>query len=303
MYVNWPDHSEAGFGRDVLLAQHDLSVSDVFTDDGLAHLLDVYPRQSLDIWTFGQESEGLNSSLRGRAPRLDGKGILEAVKRGQIWLNMRRANIDVPELAPIANVIFDTLQDASGRKIRKRDLSVLISSPNVQVHYHLDIPLVALLQMRGEKTLWTYPREEMLAPSDFIEDIVHMKREEELPYRKAFDQKATQFKLKPGMGLTWPQFMPHRVQNANCMNVSLSCEYQTMSSFVQANAMYTNGLIRGATPLTPALNDRVGPVSLAKAAFARAHKAMVRKGPRTSPTRVTFELDPTRENCIRQLYG
>ena len=303
MYVNWPSHSETGFGNDVLLAQHNVSSSDLFEDDGLAHLLDVYPRESLDIWTFGQEREGLNSSLRGRAPKLSGKQILEAVKRGHIWLNMRRANIDVPDLGPIADTIYDTLQDASGRKIRKRDLSVLISSPNVQVHYHLDIPLVALLQMRGEKTLWMYPRTESLAPSDFIEDIVHMRREEELPYRKTYDEEATAYKLRPGMGLTWPQFMPHRVQNADCMNVSLSCEYQTLGSFVQANAAYTNGLIRGATPLAPAVNDNVGPVSVAKAAFARAHKAVARKGPRTSPTPITFELDPAQENCVRQLYG
>ena len=303
MYVNWPSHSETGFGNDVLLAQHNVSSSDLFEDDGLAHLLDVYPRESLDIWTFGQEREGLNSSLRGRAPKLSGKQILEAVKRGHIWLNMRRANIDVPDLGPIADTIYDTLQDASGRKIRKRDLSVLISSPNVQFHYHSDIPLVALLQMRGEKTLWMYPRTETLAPSDFIEDIVHMRREEELPYRKAYDDEATAYKLRPGMGLTWPQFMPHRVQNADCMNVSLSCEYQTLGSFVQANAAYTNGLIRGATPLAPAVNDNVGPVSVAKAAFARAHKAVARKGPRTSPTPITFELDPAQENCVRQLYG
>ncbi len=303
MYVNWPDHSETGFGRDVLLAQHNLSMSDLFTDDGLAHLLDVYPRGSLHIWTFGTEREGLNSSIRGRAPKLSGKEILEAVKRGHIWLNMRRANFDVPELAPIADVIFDTLQDASGRKVRKRDLSVLISSPNVQVHYHLDIPMVSLFQIRGEKTIWTYPREESLAPSDFIEDIIHMKREEDLPYRKTFDERATAFKLKPGMGLTWPQFMPHRVQNANCMNVSLSCEFQTLNSIVKSNAMYTNGLIRGATPLKPALNDNIGPVSVAKAAFARAHKAVAGQVPRTPPTPVTFELDTAEENCVRQLYA
>ncbi|MFN3212070.1 MAG: hypothetical protein ACE37M_03115 [Henriciella sp.] len=303
MYVNWPSHSDTEFGNDVLLAQHNVSSSDLFEDEGLAHLLDVYPRESLDIWTFGQESEGLNTSLRGCAPTLSGKQIVEAVKRGHIWLNMRRANIDVPELGPIADKIYDTLQDASGRKVRKRDLSVLISSPNVQVHYHLDIPLVALLQMRGEKTLWMYPRTESLAPSDFIEDIVHMRREEELPYRKTYDDEATAYKLRPGMGLTWPQFMPHRVQNADCMNVSLSCEYQTLGSFVQANAAYTNGLIRGATPLAPAVNDNVGPVSVAKAAFARAHKAVARRGPRKSPTPITFELDPAREDCVRQLYG
>ena len=104
------------------------------------------------------------------------------------------------------------------------------------------------------------------------------------------------------MGLTWPQFMPHRVQNANCMNVSLSCEYQTLGSFVHANAIYTNKLLRKATPLKPHVGHQIGPVDVAKAAFARAHKIATRKGARTSPTPVTFELDTRSENCVRELY-
>lgn len=302
MFVRWDDHSETAFGKDVLLAEHDVSNTDLFMDDGLAYLLDVYPRENLDIWTFGKEGEGINTSLRGRAPKLSGKQIVEAVKRGHIWLNMRRANIDVPALEPIADEIYGSLEEATGRKTHKRDVSVLISSPNVKVHYHLDIPMVALFQMRGQKRLWMYPRSEAVAPSSFIEDIVHMSREEELPYRKAYDQTATVYDLEPGMGLTWPQFMPHRVENADCMNVSLSCEYQTLSSFVASNAIYTNKLIRKSTPLSPKVGQHVGPVAVAKAAFARVHKAATQKGPRTSPTPVTFELDTSMESCVRELY-
>lgn len=302
MLVNWTNQNETRFGNDVMLAQHDAAGSDLFLDDGLAHILDVYPREHLDIWTFGDEGEGVNTSLRGRAPKLSGAEIVEAVKNGHIWLNMRRANFDVPELKPIADAIYDSLEDATERKMRKRDMSVLISSPNVKVHYHLDIPLVALFQMRGKKRLWMYPKNEALAPSEFIEDIVHMSREEELPYRKAFDDAATVYELTPGMGLTWPQFMPHRVENANCLNVSLSCEYQTLGSFLQANAIYTNKLLRNTTPLSPVVRNAVGPGVVAKAAFARAHKAINRTGPRTSPTPITFELDTSSESYVRPLY-
>lgn len=302
MLVNWTNQNETRFGNDVMLAQHDAVGSDLFLDDGLAHILDVYPREHLDIWTFGDEGEGVNTSLRGRAPKLSGADIVEAVKNGHIWLNMRRANFDVPELKPIADAIYDSLEDATERKMRKRDMSVLISSPNVKVHYHLDIPLVALFQMRGKKRLWMYPKNEALAPSEFIEDIVHMSREEELPYRKAFDDAATVYELTPGMGLTWPQFMPHRVENANCLNVSLSCEYQTLGSFLQANAIYTNKLLRNTTPLSPVVRNAVGPGVVAKAAFARAHKAINRTGPRTSPTPITFELDTSSESYVRPLY-
>jgi hypothetical protein len=303
MLVNWTPQNETRFGKDVMLAEHDATSNDLFLDDGLAHILDIYPRENLDIWTFGEEGEGVNTSLRGRAPDMSGAEIVDAVKNGHIWLNMRRANFDVPDLKPIADSIYDSLEDASDRKMRKRDMSVLISSPNVKVHYHLDIPLVALFQMRGQKRLWMYPKSEALAPSEFIEDIVHMSREEELPYRKAFDDAATAYNLVPGMGITWPQFMPHRVENADCMNVSLSCEYQTVGSFLQANAIYTNKLLRKTTPLRPVVANSVGPGVVAKAAFARAHKAMARTGPRKSPTPITFELDAASASYIRPIYA
>ena len=64
MLVNWTNQNETRFGNDVMLAQHDAAGSDLFLDDGLAHILDVYPREHLDIWTFGEEIRTDISRLR-----------------------------------------------------------------------------------------------------------------------------------------------------------------------------------------------------------------------------------------------
>ncbi len=303
MFVDWPDHSEASFGREILLAEHNISKTNLFDDDGLAHLLDVYPRENLDIWTFGKQREGHNSALRGRAPKMSGRDIVEAVKHGEIWLNLRRASDELFDLEHIASTIFDSLEAATGQRITKKDMGLLISSPNVEVNYHLDIPMVALFQLRGQKRLWMYPRSEDLAPSAYIEEIVHMVREEDLPYRAGFDDLASVFDLKPGMGLTWPQLAPHRVQNANCLNVSLSCEFMTLKSLINANAAYTNGLLREKLKLSPTIGTQVGASSFCKAAFAQMHKKISQKGPRVSPTPITFELDMSKENCVKPLWA
>lgn len=303
MFVDWPDHSETSFGREILLAEHNISKTNLFDDDGLAHLLDVYPRENLDIWTFGKQREGHNSALRGRAPKMSGRDIVEAVKHGEIWLNLRRASDELFDLEHIASTIFDSLEAATGQRITKKDMGLLISSPNVEVNYHLDIPMVALFQLRGQKRLWMYPRSEDLAPSAYIEEIVHMVREEDLPYRAGFDDLASVFDLKPGMGLTWPQLAPHRVQNANCLNVSLSCEFMTLKSLINANAAYTNGLLREKLKLSPTIGTQVGASSFCKAAFAQMHKKISQKGPRVSPTPITFELDMSKENCVKPLWA
>ncbi|MEM6555658.1 MAG: hypothetical protein AAF642_07285 [Pseudomonadota bacterium] len=303
MFVDWPDHSEWGFGQETLLAEHNIAQSNLFTDDGLAHLIDEYPRESLDIWAFSEQREGEGPSMRGRAPHMSGEDIVEAVKNGKIWLNLRRAGEELFDLEHISATIFDSLEAATGRKTMKRDMGLLISSPKVEVNYHLDIPMVSLFQLRGEKRLWVYTRDEDLAPSAYIEDIVHMTRDEELPYRERFDDQATVHDLTPGMGLTWPQFAPHRVRNADCVNVSLSCEFMTMSALMNANAAYTNGLMRRSLNLSPKLTGDVGPITVAKAAFAQVHKTLSGRRPRISPTPITFEIDVTRENCVKPLWA
>lgn len=303
MFVDWPDHSKETFGKDVLLAEHNISKSNLFTDDGLAHLLDEYPREKLDIWTFSKQREGDNPALRGRAPKMSGKDIVDAVKHGEIWLNLRRVSVEVFDLEHIAGTIFESIDKATGQRTTKHDMGLLISSPNVEVHYHLDIPMVALFQLRGRKRLWLYPRDEEFAPSSYIEDIVHMKREEDLPYRTHFDDRAKVYDLVPGMALTWPQLAPHRVVNSNCVNVSLSCEYMTMNSLVNANAAYTNAFLRENMNLSPKMPNQVGPASYGKAAFAQIHKKLSQHGPRRSPTPITFELDMSKQSCVKQLWA
>lgn len=303
MSVSWPEYSKRAFGKEILKANHAFDQSSHFSDDGLAHLIDLYPREQLDIWTYGANREGENPALKGRAPRMSGADIVEAVKQGHIWLNLRRVNFELPQLKPIADEIFGSLEDAASVRTSKRDMGLLISSPNIHVHYHLDIPMVALFQVRGQKRLWLYPTDEAYAPPQFIEQIAHMQREEDLPYKNAFDQGARVFDLTPGMGLTWPQLAPHRVQNANCLNVSLSCEYMTLKSLINANAIYTNGLMRKSMNLSSSAQNGIGPASLSKAAFARVHKSLTRRGPKTAPTPVTFEVDTSVENCVKLLWA
>ena len=303
MTIAWQANTKQDFGTKSLTAEHDLGTSDLFTDEGLAYLIDAYPRESLDVWSFAPNCEGQTTSLRGRAPHMSGREIMEAVKTGRIWLNLRRASDDIDDLKPIAQEIFDGLQDASGTRITKRDMGLLISSPHVHVHYHLDIPMVALFQLRGEKNVWIYPTDESYASPEDIEGIVHMARVEDLPYQHGFDDAARLVKLKPGMAVTWPQLSPHRIQNENCVNVSLSCEFMTLKSAINANAIYTNSFLRKNLGLSPKAHNGMNPATFGKAAFARMHKAAVKRGPKIAATPVTFELDLSAEDHVRLLYA
>jgi len=303
MTVYWPDNAKEAFGNEILRADHQIDQSELFSDDGLAQLLDLYPRSELEIWTFDNRRDGNTLALKGRAPRLPGKDILDAVKHGHVWLNLRGVNTRLDDLKLVAEQLYGSLETAIGRRPMKREMSLLISSPNVEIGYHLDIPMVALFQVRGRKRVWLYPANETFAPAEHIERLVHMTREEDLPYREAFDEDARVFELAPGMGLTWPQLSPHRVRNANCVNVSLSCEFMTMASLVNANAIYTNAFLRQNLNLSPKAQNGVGPASLGKAAFAGLHKVMQPRDRNAVLTPITFELDTSVENCVKPLWS
>ncbi|WP_300393047.1 hypothetical protein [Henriciella sp.] len=301
MAVDWQNDIRKTFGNAIHQANHTLHKSPAFCDASLAALLDAYPRDQLGIWTFAKHGEGDEAPIRGVAPDLSGEELLAAVRDGRIWLNLRATNQRVENYAAIGEQIFDTLQDAGGHKVFKRDMGVLISSPGVNVHYHLDIPMVALLQIRGEKTVWIYPASEQFAPSEKVESIALRQQEEGLPFRNEFESEAVEIQLKPGMALTWPQAAPHRVQNGSMLNVSLSCEFMTVPALLRANAFYANGRLRrdfGARPERP---DKLGAQVFGKALFARLLKTTEKKQVKKAPTAPSFVVDLSAENCTRPI--
>lgn len=301
MAISWPQDTRKRFGHDTITAGHTLNNSPLFCDASLAALLDTYPRDALGIWTFAEHDEGEEAPVRGVAPDLSGEELLEAVKHGRIWLNLRAVNERVADYQATANAIFGSLDRATGQRIFKRDMGVLISSPNVHVHYHLDIPLVALFQIRGKKKLWLYPAEERFAPADRVEAITLREQEEGLNFSNAFDEAAEVITLKPGMAVTWPQTAPHRVQNGDMLNVSLSCEFMTIPALIRANAIYANGRIRRDFGGRPARASALTPTTIGKAAFARLLKRSHRSEGMETPTPASFAIDLAAERCTRPL--
>lgn len=290
MEFSWPDDTAGQFGTTPILGRHGLHESPLASDDGLAELLDAYPRDKLGVYTFPPHAEGRVEARHGRAPDIAGADLLEAVRAGRIWLNLRAVNEQVAAHEGLGDAVFGPLEAAAGIRTLKRDIGVLISSPGIHVHYHLDIPLVCLVHLRGAKTLYLYPPKAPFAPLDQIEAVALREREEDIAYRDDFEAEAAVFTLQPGQAITWPQNAPHRIQNGDSLNVSLSCEFMTPKALLRANAIYTNGVMRRSLKMQPRLPETVGPGLLGKAVMARGLKAL-RRGPPPQVTPITFEVD------------
>ncbi len=299
--TDWNADKTAAFGKKLLVAKHSLHERPMFSDAGLADLLDRYPREAFGIHTMGTKRSDKDGFRKGLPGDLSGAEILEAVRRGRLWINLRKANAHLPEYAALCDEMFGELDAATGVRTSKRDVGVLISSPNARVFYHLDIPLVTLWQIKGEKTMYVYPRGGQYADDTQIEAIVLREKEEEIDYDPAFDADASVVKMTPGIVANWPQTAPHRIDNSDCLNVSLSCEFMTFDALIHANALYANGAMRRWWGLNPSIERDSVPAKYAKAALARGFKLMNTRKAFEKSVAPSFVVDLAAENSVRDL--
>ena len=286
----WTPAQSAEFGRSNLTFGHSLHERPMFDDSGLADILDRYPRDKLGVFTMGDDPVAWRTWRRGVAENLSGSELLQAVQSGRIWLNLRAVNSHTEDYAMLADEIFADVDTNAGVRTFRRDVGLLISSPEVQVFYHLDVPLVTLWQLRGAKTVWLYPPKTPFVDDEQLERIVLKESAEQFAYDPTWDTGAERVELTPGRMVTWPQNAPHRIANGPMMNVSLSIEFMTPAALVRANVIYANGLLRRNVGARPEIQAGYDPRALIKLGVARAAKALGKARPARDPLPPSFAL-------------
>lgn len=215
------------------------------SDEALIHLLDRYPEHLFDINRYEFDAEGqvtLATGTRGEAP---GRVILEAIKAGRLWVNLRSCEVAHPGLWAEVMQAFGKLQPEIGAAgARKLTGQLVLSSPTTRVPFHFDAAGVVLFHLRGVKRVWVYPNTEPFLSQPDMENVIMRSTTEELPYQRIMDGAAWRFDIAPGQALTWPLYAPHRVENQEGLCVSLSMDYQTWASRITTGAHRANGVLR-----------------------------------------------------------
>lgn len=295
-WTPWKTHE---FGRDELAFEHELHERPMFSDEGLIEVLDAYPRNRLGVFTMGQDPKDWTTWRKGAAENLSGAELLAAAQAGRIWLNLREVNAHLPAYAALCDEIFAEKEArVPDLKTFKRDLGLLISSANAQVFYHLDVPLVSLWQIRGQKRVWVYPVEEPYVSDEALERIVLRETAEQFAFDPAWDAGAQVFDLTPGKMVTWRQNAPHRIENGPMLNVSLSIEFMTPEAVMRANVIYANGVLRRRLNAQPEIRAGITPVNVGKFAVARAAKALKLHKPNERVLPTSFRLDAKKPGAL-----
>lgn len=305
LLVNWKPSDFAALEEGVVVAQHALGELDLFSDEGLARILDRHPDSALTLATMGQDTNTFEWR-DGDRNGVSGEQLLEIVKEGHLWINCREILRYQPELAQLVNGLYDELQQGKrGFRAEDRTANLLISSPTAIVHYHVDMPVNMLWHIRGRKRVWVYPQfDARFADLPILEKVCSGLWSEDVPYQGDWDKYALAYDAQPGQLITWPQLTPHRVTNLSGLNVSLSTEHKNPRARRRLNVHEANHFLRTHCGRTPTDADVTGLAAHAKQALARAVRCWGKLRRREKEQFVypkSFVLDPSAERGFRLL--
>ncbi|MBN9319029.1 MAG: transcriptional regulator, partial [Caulobacterales bacterium] len=196
-----------------------------------------------------------------------------------------------PALGEAMRAAFNSMarQQPAFRPVQM-NAQLILSAPQAKVPFHADAPGVALFHIRGRKRIWIYPADETHMPQLGMENIVLRQQTEDLPYNRAMDAAAEVFDLEPGLAAAWPLHAPHRIENLEGFNVSLSVDYQTWETRLLNGAHYTSGLMRRAGLRPPRLAQAPQAARAALWAASLALKRMPLVKDRIANIERSFEL-------------
>ena len=295
---DWKPEYAQSFGQEQLLLNHRLSETGLFSHDALADLIDNYPSASYNLNTMGYDHE--NPEWReGIIRGIDGKAVIESIRQGRMWLNLRQVDQVSSKYKTLLDEIFDEFEAyVPGFETFKRKFGILISSPKVQVFYHAEIPGQSLWQVEGRKRVYVYPNEKPYLAPENLEGIILGETEEEMPYEPEFDNGAQVYDLKPGEMVHWPLNCPHRVVNEDCLNISVTTEHWTDDIRKSFAVNYANGVLRRSFGVKNPSQSITGAGVYAKAAMAVAWRKLKLDQSKKVVRVIDFTLDPSAKTGI-----
>ena len=302
IFRDWSPAHTAGWANSALRIEHRLHEDPLFSIDALADLIDRYPREHYALVHMGAQKER-RLWREGEINGVPGRAVVEAIAQGRMWLNLRNVSFVDRRYREVLDRIFEEVRhNVPGYDTYSRTCGILISSPNAQVYYHMDLPGQSLWQMHGRKRVHLYPGQAPFLAAEQLERIALYEVEVDIPYEPWYDEHATVFEIGGGEMLHWPLNAPHRVENLDCLNVSMTTEYWT--EYVRRRQMINmaNGILRDKLGLTPRSVATSGPGFWAKAAL---QAGAGRSGPLQKARRWgragRLHLDPARPGHVIDL--
>ena len=264
IFANWDDNHSRLWSHRPIRLEHTMHKQPAFSMDDLAKLIEHYPREHYSLVKTG--AKGSSRVWReGEIGRLRGHQVIEAISRGGLWLNLRNVTaIDRRYRDMIERMFGEIAAKVPGFDAPTHQAGILISSPDAQVYYHADLPGQGLVQIAGRKRVYIYPSTQPFIRPEHLENIALFDVEVDIPYEPWYDWYAQVIDLEPGQMLNWPLNAPHRVENLDTVNISMTISYVN-DDIRRAQILHlANGMLRHRFGYTPRSRSIRGPTFFAK---------------------------------------
>ena len=299
--ADWKPEYADNFGNENRLLHHRLKDSGLFTREALAELIEQIPSENYNLNTMGYDPENplwREGIVRGST----GEEVISSIERGRMWLNMRAVDKIDTRYKKLTDDIFREFESkVDGFSTFKTKMGILISSPKVQVFYHADIPGQSLWQLEGEKRVYVYPTGEPYMSQSSIEGIIMGLTEEEIPYNRKLDDGGQYYDLKPGEMVTWPLNGPHRVENKDSLNISVTTEHYTDNIRKSFAVNYANGVLRRTFGMENLSQSTTGASVYPKAALALLWRKLNLNKANQIKRMIDFTVDPKSKTGISDI--
>ena len=301
VFTGWEDKHSAVWGQTPVCLTHRLDRHELFANDTLAAVLEAYPREHYQLLQWGDHGER-GSWREGEIGKLSGPEILAAIAKGRVWLNLRNLPQVDKRYGELLEQIFDELAERMpGFDTFTRKIGLLISSPKSRTLYHADLPGQSLWQIRGSKRVYVYPAAAPFMRPEHMEAIALSGVETNMAYQPWYDEHAQVFDLQPGQMLTWPLNAPHRVDNHDCLNVSMTLEYFTPDIRRHHMVTVANGIMRSKLGIRPSSHVTTGPSFWSKAVLQKVLKQTANGDRKRARRQPEFRLDPGAPEAIADI--
>ena len=304
LIADWNRTAPRKTRTEIVRFNHRMAETGLYTDEALARLLDETPREEITICTMPPRPPADLRWIAGDAPGIDGAGLVEATRRGRLWVSPRSAMTKHPTYRKVFNQLMGEFSKATGQRVLSADAAVLISSANMGIFFHVDPAETMLWHIRGTKTMLVYPPKEEIVTELALEAILLKETLSDLPWRPEMESQAVSVTLKGGEAVSWPIHSPHRVLNGDDLNVSMSVEFSTPRSMLTNGVFYTNGILRRRAGMNPTSRGTADILKPAYWAASRAIKALA--PPKNNVERAhdrRFDVDLSAPWCIKWRPG
>ena len=231
---------------------HRLTDHPLLTLEALAQLGGALPAASIE-YNRGDMPLGVDDK-----PAANGLSIGETIRGIETcasWAVLKNVEQDDAFAALVEDLLAELrppIEAATGKMLKTQGF-VFVSSPHAVTPYHFDPEHNVLLQLRGSKTVTTFPASEPAFAPDEVHESYHRGGARELPWDERLAKGGSTWPLGPGEALYIPVMAPHHVRNGPEVSVSLSITWRSEWSFAEADSRAFNGLLRraGLNPRAP----------------------------------------------------